>query len=380
MQTRTALKGITWNHTRGYVPMVATAQRFSETHPGVEISWEKRSLQEFADSPLGALADEYDLLVIDHPFVGQCASESVLLPLDEYLTEEYLSYQETQSVGNSHASYAYGDHQWGLAIDTAAPVSLYRPDLMEKHGLRCPRTWDELLDLARRHGVIMPAIPIDALCHFYMLCCAMGEPPFSKAGRVVEEKVGTDSLLALRELVDLCPPVCLQLNPIQVCETLAATDAYAYCPFAYGYSNYARRGYAQHILKFGGLVRFRGAPLRSTLGGAGIAISSRSRNVEMAVKYAMYVADRTCQGGLYFTSGGQPALRSVWLDSTVNGACNDFFRDTLETVDQAYLRPRDPGYMQFQEAAGLIVHEYLRKNGNPGDVLQQLQSVYTESL
>ena len=37
------LRGITWNHTRGYLPMAATAQRFSEMHPGVSIHWEKRS-------------------------------------------------------------------------------------------------------------------------------------------------------------------------------------------------------------------------------------------------------------------------------------------------------------------------------------------------
>ena len=31
------LRGITWNHTRGLVPMVAAAQRFEELNPGVRI-------------------------------------------------------------------------------------------------------------------------------------------------------------------------------------------------------------------------------------------------------------------------------------------------------------------------------------------------------
>ncbi len=46
--TKTHLRGITWNHSRGYVSVVATAQRFCELHPQVAISWDKRSLQEFA--------------------------------------------------------------------------------------------------------------------------------------------------------------------------------------------------------------------------------------------------------------------------------------------------------------------------------------------
>lgn len=76
------LRGIAWNHTRGYVPMVATAQRYHEMYPHVDIQWEKRSLQAFADAPIEVLAQTYDLLVIDHPFVGYAAAHPVLVPLD----------------------------------------------------------------------------------------------------------------------------------------------------------------------------------------------------------------------------------------------------------------------------------------------------------
>ena len=51
-----SLKGITWSHSRGFTSIVAVSQRFSELHPDVEITWEKRSLQEFADAPLENLA------------------------------------------------------------------------------------------------------------------------------------------------------------------------------------------------------------------------------------------------------------------------------------------------------------------------------------
>ena len=55
MSEQIILKGITWNHSRGFVPMTATAQRFSELNPNVEITWEKRSLQQFADLSIGQL-------------------------------------------------------------------------------------------------------------------------------------------------------------------------------------------------------------------------------------------------------------------------------------------------------------------------------------
>ena len=195
------LTGITWDHSRGYLPMVATAQRFLELH-GVEISWRKRSLQEFADYPLQKLTATFDLLVIDHPFVGYAASHPLLLPLDDYLPADYLNDQAENSVGASHHSYQYGGHQWALATDAATPVASYRPDLLKKHGLSLPTTWDDLLELAASGMVILPAIPVDSLMNLYYLCVSQGGTLFQQ-GSFLDEDIGVQALEQLRALVNL---------------------------------------------------------------------------------------------------------------------------------------------------------------------------------
>ena len=379
MTTPTTLNGITWNHTRGYVPMVATAQRFGETHVGTTIHWQTRSLQEFADYPIEKLAENFDLLVIDHPFVGYAAAHPVLLPLDEWLPADFLADQQAHSVGQSHPSYQYGGHQWALAIDAATPVSSYRPDLLLRFDVEIPRTWEDMMALARRGLVALPAIPVDSLMHFFMLCCAVGEEPGTDEHEIVGQPVGVEALEHLRELVGLCAPQCLQRNPIATYEMMASTDEVAYCPFAYGYSNYARDGYARHLLRFGGLVEWRGKRLRSTLGGTGLAISCNCQNVELAVEYARFVADPLCQQEIYFMSGGQPGYRDAWENSVVNAISHFFFQDTLEALDEAYVRPRYNGYLDFQDAAGTVVHDYLQQGGDPTAVLTQLNTIYRES-
>ena len=65
------LRGVAWDHTRGYLPMVAAAQRFEDLFPDLRITWEKRSLQSFGDEGLDAAVEQFDLLVIDHPYVGE---------------------------------------------------------------------------------------------------------------------------------------------------------------------------------------------------------------------------------------------------------------------------------------------------------------------
>lgn len=373
MNPHIELRGITWNHTRGHLPMVATAQRFCEIHPDISIQWDVRSLQAFGDAPIENLARQYDLLVIDHPLIGHAGEDGLLLPLDEFLSRDFLDDQARNSVGVSHASYQRGGHQWALAIDAASPVSGLRSDLLAKSGFSVPATWNELLELARHGLVCVPAVPIDSLMHFYMLCVALEGDLFASEERLASVDAGCEALRMLRELLGLCGAACLRRNPVATWEALASSNSVAYCPFAYGYSNYARRGYAGHLLEFGGLVTLNdGTPLRSVLGGAGLAVSAHCMHKKTAIEYAQFVASAYCQRTLYFDSGGQPGHRSAWLDAEVNRRANRFFEKTLPVLDAAWLRPRFSGYAEFQEQAARIVHSYLQSGGSEKQVMQQL--------
>ena len=163
------LKGMAWNHMRGFTSVVATGQRFEELNPGVRITWEKRSLQAFADASLQELSAAYDLLVMDHPHVALAAEDALLLPYDDYLSSEFIADQADNSVGASHPSYNFNGKQWTLAIDAATPIATWREDLVQQRGITIPRTWDELIALAKTGAVGMAAIPIDLLMHCALL-------------------------------------------------------------------------------------------------------------------------------------------------------------------------------------------------------------------
>ena len=374
------LRGITWNHTRGYLPMVATAQRFSELHPEVKISWQVRSLQAFADQPLSDLARSFDLLVIDHPSIGYAAEAGLFVPLDAHLPSGFLADQARNSVGGSHASYEWQSHQWALAIDAATPVSGWRPDLLARAHAEVPETWDELLALARRGLVSVAGLAIDSLMNLYMLAFALGEEPFRKTGQFISESTGVEALRMLRRLLSACHPSCLSRNPIATWEELANGDSIAYCPFAYGYSNYSRAGYARHPLTTGGLVAFDDrTQLRSTLGGAGLAVSSACSHIDEAVEYAQFTASSATQSTLYFDAGGQPGHRDAWTNDEVNRRSNQFFSSTLPTLDAAYIRPRFPGYLIFQDAAAPVVHAYLSDGGDEREVIRRFNILLQQS-
>lgn len=381
MSERITLKGITWNHSRGFVPMVATAQRFTELNPSVEIIWEKRSLQQFADFSIEELAKRFDLLVIDHPWAGFAAQTRSIVPLDEYLTKGCIQDQRQHSVGRSFESYSYNGHQWALAIDAATPVASSRPDLFEKYGLELPKTFKDLMELAEQGLVAFAGIPIDALMSFYMFCCSLGEDPCQQEEQVVSTATGIKALALFRELASKIHPDNFHRNPIQVYEAMTKNDQIAYCPFAYGYSNYSRRGYARKLLHFHDLVSLEegGTNLKSTLGGTGLAVSSSSENISLAVQYANFVASGECQQSVFFENGGQPGHLSAWQDKENNRQTHNYFANTLPALERAFLRPRYHGHMFFQDHAGDIVRDYLMNGGNEEQVLEKMNSLYRES-
>ncbi|ATC63341.1 ABC transporter substrate-binding protein [Nibricoccus aquaticus] len=376
------LRGMTWNHTRGYLPMVATAQRFTELHPDIEIVWEKRSLKAFEEFPVEKLAADYDLMVIDHPFSGYAAKHGPLLPIDQHLPAAFLADQAANSVGQSHASYNFAGHQWALAIDAATPIAFWREDLISSLGLSVPKTWDDLLTLARVGHVEVPAAPINCLMDFYTLCLANGETPFATRERVVSTDTGRFALDRLRELISLCEPGCWTRNPIASHNLVSSTanTRIAYCAFAYGYSNYARPGYADHVLTFGDVPHLNCKPLHTTLGGTGLALSALRPNREAALAYAQFAASGNTQRTLFTQAGGQPGHRTAWLDADNNRSAGNYFTNTLPTLDRAYVRPRYCGYMEFQEKGGPLLHAALRTQISDTDALAQLDTLYRQTL
>lgn len=374
------LRGITWDHTRGYVPMTATAQRYHELHPDVEITWSKRSLQEFADKPLGGLSEQFDLLVIDNPWMGFVAAHKNLLALETHLPSAFLADQAANSVGKSHESYLYAGSQWALAIDSATPVAAYRPDLLAQAGATVPRTFDELIALGKRGLVCCPSIPLDVYGNFLNLLVAAGEQIFANPEEVAAREPALVALERLKQLADVVPARFFELNPIRTHEVMSREDQFAYCPYTYGYTNYARRGYAPKLLKFGDVVGLTAnRPGSTMLGGTGLAISAGCRHPEIAADYAMFCASPAIQRGIYFESGGQPSHRTAWLDADTNAVCSSFFLDTLPTLDRAFVRPRYNGYVGFQDHAGEPIHEFLRLGGSAGQVIDKINTLYRKS-
>ncbi len=371
------LRVITWEHERGCGSLRAAAARHHRS-TGVPVEVDARSLQAFADAPLDQTTQGYDLVVLDHPHIPGAAAEGLLVALDGAGHDDELAELARHSVGASHASYTHAGRQWALAHDAAAQVAAYRPDLLGE----APRTWAEVLDLARDGRVLWPAKPIDAYSSLSTLAAHLGARPPVGTDTYLPGTVVRECLALLHELTALVPPECLSLNPIEVAERLVEGDRFAYAPLLFGYTNYARAGYRRHRLRYVDMPVLTpgAAPVGSLLGGAGIAVVAGTRQQEKAVDFAFWVAGVEAQTGVYFDGGGQPGHALAWDDDRLNRETGDFFRGTRATLEGAWTRPREVGFVDFQDTVAPLVTDCLAGRLDDASLIRALDAASARYL
>jgi multiple sugar transport system substrate-binding protein len=376
--TQFALRGMTWDHPRGFDPLVGCARLWHE-RTGIEVSWERRSLQDFESFPIKTLAQQYDLIVIDHPHVGQITREQCLAPLDGVVRGNERFALARDSVGASFESYVWEGRLWALPIDAAAQVQAWRPDRISAP----PTQWAAMLELARQGLVQCPMRPPHNLMTFYTLCGLLGHPGQDTGPQLIDPHTGAQAYELMRELLAYLDPSCFTMDPIAVFEVMAQESASIACvPLIYGYVSYAREGFRPARIAFTDIpvLSDGAAPVGSALGGTGIAVSAFASRPEAAVDFAYWVASAAVQRGLYAASGGQPGNAAAWTDSAVNDPVFDFYTNTRATLENAWVRPRHDGYMRFQEAASQRLLTALRAREPADAAVAALNRLFCESF
>jgi len=250
-------------------------------------------------------------------------------------------------VGRSHESYQHQGRQWALAVDAAAQVAAFRPDLLPEP----PRNWDAVLELARAGRVVWPYKPVDAYSSLITVASGLGEDAMRVPGRFLTAELLDRAVDLLRELARHVPESNRDWNPIQASDALSTSDTYAYCPLLFGYTNYSREGFRPHRLRYIDMPRSTRGLAGSLLGGAGVAVSARSAHLAEAIDFAFWVASGPVQEGSYYDGGGQPGHADAWESDRTNADSLDFFRGTRATLEGAYLRPRSTTYIELQNTA-----------------------------
>ncbi|HEX7009688.1 MAG TPA: extracellular solute-binding protein [Phycisphaeraceae bacterium] len=320
--------------------MAPVSAAFAQTPRGrsVRIDWDEQPLSGFESRPLSELASLYDLLVIDHPHVGEAAGCLLPLPM---IADAF--------VGPSLASYIQDGQLWAVPIDAACHVSAYRTSSMPG----APSDWSQVRELAQVGTRIgLPLAGVHALMGMCTLLASLGAELSPERGWPDDDAMAEAATL-YRWLVSVSDRRSLRWNPIQALEALDA-GVVDYIPMTFGYS-----GFATAALRFAPVPAWtpeHGPTGAGVLGGTGLAVSSSTRHTEAAIAFAQFAASEWTQVNQWAQNGGQPAHRAAWEKLAVPGT---FYGDTLAAFARAYVRPRFPGWNALQTRLGHTIETWL---------------------
>ncbi|MTH78523.1 ABC transporter substrate-binding protein [Paracoccus aestuariivivens] len=361
--------GLTWDHPRGRHALEAAARQ------GGPVRWEVQPLEGFESAPIAENCARYDLVVLDHPHLGEALAADCLRPLDEIFSPDELRAIADRAIGPSMESYVMAGRVWALPLDAATQVMAWRPDLLEQ----APVTWDEVATLSRRTGrVALSLAGPHAWLSFLSVCHAIRPDLDLREGDTsVPRAVAIRALTILADLAQRSPASVLGKNPIGILEHMSGGhDDVALCPLVYGYVNYAAPSRSVP-LRFANAPRIAaGQPPGSILGGTGIAVSRRAQVDEALRAHLLWLLGPEAQQGFIPAHDGQPGTRAAWHDPAVNAACGNFFSDTAETLEAASIRPRHDGGIAYQTAASAAIRAGFAAGTDPANLADELEAMF----
>ncbi len=370
---------MTWQHRRAIDPLNGTRVQFRNLHADVDVSWIARPLSAFEFQPVEELARNYDLIILDHPFMGDVAASECLLDLAPLLRGLDRSF-----IGPSLSTYRWNNAIYAVPVDAACQVAVYRPDLMGRIDGDLPLSWLQVLELgaqAARHGLRLAIAysGVHGLMTFLTLAASLGRPcGETPAEPFVDRATAREVLGLMRSLAKFCMPDVFGWNSIALHDAMAAAEDIAYCPAVYCYAAYAEAD-RLHPLRFADLPGAAGpSPRGSTIGGTGLAISARCATPDAALAYAAFAARADTQLTFAFHHG-QPARIEAWRDQAIDQRFGGTYSATRATMEAAWIRPRYRGYLGFQKRGGDLVEQHLRGNLAELALLDELQRAFSAS-
>jgi multiple sugar transport system substrate-binding protein len=99
----------------------------------------------------------------------------------------------------------------------------------------------------------------------------------------------------------------------------------------------------------------------TAIGGTAVGLSRHCKDQPAALAFIVFLLSDEAQQEIIPAHHGQPALVSAWENAVVDERCNRFYSATRSTIDTAWIRPRLPGYPNFQKELGVVVRRTMAK-------------------
>lgn len=358
-------------------------EQYSKANPGVKVEIETGGAtselqRQYLSTVLNAKDSAIDLFLIDIVNPAQYASKGWIEPLDKYvggpafLRNDYLPvYQQANVVdGKVVALPSQGDSMF----------MYYRKDLLAKHGVAEPKTWDELAAAAKKiqvaennanlQGLSFQGAPIEgAVCTFLLPYWGQGKQFNDAAGKLTLDK--TAAVNGLKMWLKMMDEGVAKKNiaevttPVTVNEFKAGNVVFA---INWGFAFDRFKDDADSKVKGNvgvmPLPAMAGGKSATCMGGWQWAMNAFSKNKDAAGNLIKFLSSKEASAFVAREGSILPVFQSVYRDPEVNKAV-PWFQSALPVVLGAQSRPMVEDYGQVSDIIRTTTSAVLARTKTP---------------
>ena len=338
---------------------------------------------------LHARTGAYDLIMLDDPWFPRFASEQFMTDLTPLLQKRGQSEPDGDFIRTSLAlcrhPYETGP-LYALPYVGNSQLFFYRKDLFEKHSLKEPLTWNDVLAAAKTihekestganggqiYGYVMRAAQGNAaVADFMPIFWAFGGEMFDPSGKpTVNSSQGVEALQFMIELGKLSPPGYASFNADEVGAHLLQGTAAMSINWPAWISRFSDTSKSKVI----GKMEFTTLPGAQQSGQAEIgnwliAIPRDSQNVDAAMDFLLWATSAE-QMKRSAQRGNPPTRKSLFQDPELLAA-NPAYPAQLRSLETSRPRPRTPQWNEIENAFGIFLSKANSGELSPAEAMNQ---------
>ncbi|HEX2271063.1 MAG TPA: ABC transporter substrate-binding protein [Pyrinomonadaceae bacterium] len=373
------------------------AARDYEAQTGIKINIAEFPYANLLDKEmidLNARTGAYDLIMLDDPWFPSFASQQFLTDLTPLLQRRGQSGPDADFVETSIAvcrhPYQTGS-LYALPYVGNSQLFFYRKDLFEKHALKPPATWNDVLAAAKTiqekerangtYGYVMRAAQGNAaVADFLPVFWAFGAEMFDSSGKpTVNSPQGIEALEFVLELGKYSPPGYASFNADEVGAHLLQGTAAMSINWPAWISKFHEPAQSKVI----GKMEFTTLPSAAKQGQAEIgnwliAIPRVSQNAEAAMDFLLWAttAEQMKRSAL---RGNPPTRRSLFLDPELV-AKYPAYPAQLRSLETSRPRPRTPQWNEIENAFGIFLSKANSGELSPAEAMNEANAEIEQIL
>ncbi|HUQ32842.1 MAG TPA: ABC transporter substrate-binding protein [Pyrinomonadaceae bacterium] len=348
---------------------------------------------------LNARTGAYDLIMLDDPWFPKFATKDSLTDLSPLYEKRGMKGPDADFVP---ASISLCRHPYESGALYALPyvgnsqLFFYRKDVFEKHNLKEPATWDEVLQAARTiseseattspngsrmYGYVMRAAQGNAVVADFMpIFWAHGAEMFDAEGRpTVNSAEGVASLKFMLELGKYAPPGYQSFNADEVSAHLLQGTAAMSINWPAWIASFNDPAKSKVIgkMEFTVMPGSR-SPGRAEIGNWLIAIPRSAKNADAAFDFLVW-ATAPEQMKRSALRGNPPTRKSVFTDAELMTKF-PAYPAQLRSLENSRPRPRTPQWNEIENAFGIYLSKANSGELSPEDAMNQANAKIVEIL